>query len=266
MARDRLPETMTALFKRHDFHIHSNLSSCAVAQMTVPAIVERMAELEFEQIGIADHVYSPQAIRDVAIKAAAISARRPSLAVFVGVELCMVRPGVLAMPLAALKQADYVMTATTHYGVPWVDSPAMDSAAGVASYILDMLESASEMAEIDVIAHPLFVPSLVGRSQPFDNHAHMMELLDKDRLKRIVAKLHRNRIAVEISPRAMPDAVRPALLTFYRLCRETGVKFSFGSDAHRPEVMGMTRGLVPLVEALELEDEHIWTPGAGKAC
>ena len=44
---------------RYDFHIHTNLSACGDARMTLEAVVRECERLGHRSIGIADHVNHP---------------------------------------------------------------------------------------------------------------------------------------------------------------------------------------------------------------
>jgi histidinol phosphatase-like PHP family hydrolase len=259
------PDGPTALHRVLDYHVHSNLSECAFPEMSIPTIARRMEELGYEEVGILDHVYSPRAARDLEIKRHALAAapRRPRIRL--GAELCMVRPGQLNVPLKTLAGADFVMIATTHFGLPWIaDPPPGASRREIARYVLEMFAAAAELPEADVIAHPLCAFALVGPERPFPCFEEMVELFPESELDRVVGRLAANRIAVEISSKLAVPGVFAALLPFYVGCRDAGVRFAFGSDAHRLESLGMTRGLAPIVEMLELRDEHVWRPRSGR--
>ena len=75
---------------------------------------------------------------------------------------------------------------------------------------------------------------------------------------KIIAK--KNDIAMEISPRALARDQMYFRLKFYSLCKEAGLKFSFGSDAHSLDNVGQTWVVGELVKELGITDEDIWLP------
>lgn len=253
--------SLTSLYKVLDFHIHTNLSSCAFSLMSVPFILERMVELGYERIGIVDHVASERAARDVEIKRRAVAACG-GLEVHLGVELCLVRPGCFRLPPASLAGADYVIAAATHFGMPGVDDPPPGTSAEVADYVAAMFESAAAEGRVDIVGHPFCAPALLGPGRPFADMYEMMAQIGLDRLQPAIDRLARAGIAVELSAKMLSPTVFGALFPFFRRCRDAGVRFAFGSDAHRPESLGMTRGFAPIIELLEIGDEHVWQPAS----
>ncbi|MDI6829453.1 MAG: hypothetical protein QME62_13315, partial [Armatimonadota bacterium] len=62
----------------------------------------------------------------------------------------------------------------------------------------------------------------------------------------------------EISRRALGQL--DFSLKFYELCKDMGLKFTIGSDAHSLDYVGNLNEIQPIVEHLELVDEDIWLP------
>lgn len=178
-----------------------------------------------------------------------------SINVYIGCEADILSTSNSVVSSDLVEKTDFVMAAANHFHqADFVSQPTTTKARDVARHFLEMFTYAVGIGAVDVIAHPFYVmPGTFDPSAP--------ALLTKDDLLPAIELAARNRVAVEISRRALSPDQTEFLLSFYRLCKEAGVKFAIGSDSHQLQDVGRTRLVEPLVRELGLSDDDIWLPG-----
>lgn len=245
---------MTSLFEQCDFHIHSHLSGCAREEMRITDVLRACADRGLRHVGITDHIF-PSTDPDI------LHATRKELGridcgmnVYLGCEADVFAVGGHTVSVGVAAAVDYVMVSSNHYQLPWVSRPAGRSAEEIAGHFLEMFEYACSLDLVDVIAHPLCEVSGQFGQDCLNtlSDAQILGALDLART---------NRIAMEISPRALSRMHPVFRRRFYGLCREVGLKFAVGSDAHDLAAIGGTWALRGLVEELGVTDDEIWLPG-----
>jgi histidinol phosphatase-like PHP family hydrolase len=68
---------------------------------------------------------------------------------------------------------------------------------------------------------------------------------------------------MEISRRVFWPGQLDFCAPFYRQCKEAGLKFTIGSDAHRLDDVGNILVLQPLIDTLGLAETDFWSPRNG---
>jgi histidinol phosphatase-like PHP family hydrolase len=245
------------LFEKIDFHVHTCQSPCARPEMTVADIAERARRVGCEQIGLADHIFQPGDVGRITANSHSVLAQvERSPRFYVGCEVCLVRPGVLAADIGLLREAEFVLVAPNHFHLGTVAAPPDLTPRGLASYWLDLIASISEMRGVHAIAHPYrlgtYNAALGGRS--------IMELCPADRFESCIRRLAQRQIALEL--RSPEDATVgfDQHVDFYRRCAQLGVKLLVGSDAHWLASIGTTQRLAPLIQAADISDAQLWLP------
>jgi len=120
-----------------------------------------------------------------------------------------------------------VMIAANHYHLTdIVEQPRDESAHGLAEHALAMLEGAIETGMADIIAHPL-VLSRTGWLAPEETMRHFTP----ERLAPVLRKARERGVAMELNPRLV-ERFREFYAVFIPACRQHGVRFALGSDAH----------------------------------
>jgi len=103
-----------------------------------------------------------------------------------------------------------------------------------------------ETEPIDILANPLFLPAKIE---------HQAESLwTQERMQRIVRAAAAKRVAIEINARYRLPSPK-----FLKLARAAGVKFSFGSNAHGPDVGDLKYGR-EMVKELGLRRSDVFSP------
>jgi len=101
-------------------------------------------------------------------------------------------------------------------------------------------------APIDILANPTFLPAAVAK-----DHA---VLWTQERMEKIIGAALRYGVAIEINSR-----YRLPTETFLRIARKAGVKFSFGSNIHGPDV-GRLDYCVEMARQLGLTHRDLFAP------
>ena len=245
---------------RHNMHIHTFRSSCAHDEMVVAAIVERAVGAGIETIGLVDHVNlgSQREIAFLAEDRRDVERLSTPLKVLVGAEVTMLSPRRPAMTPQQVQGLDFVMVSSNHYHLSdIVEQPPSRSPESIAEHGLAMLEGAIETGMTDIIAHPL-VLTKVGWFAPDE----IMRHFTPERLAPVLRKAADRRVAMELNPRLV-ERFPDFYTMFIPACKEHGVRFALGSDAHSLESIayaedGVYRGAGPReLAALGVRDEDL---------
>jgi histidinol phosphatase-like PHP family hydrolase len=106
-----------------------------------------------------------------------------------------------------------------------------------------------EKEPIDIYVNPTFIPDQI--SKDYD------KLWTEERMKKVVAALARNGVAMEINDRyKLPSAA------FIRMAKESGVKFSFGTNNAGANDLGRCEYGLKMVQECKLGWQDFFVPGA----
>jgi histidinol phosphatase-like PHP family hydrolase len=245
---------ITPLFEQCDLHVHTSLSPCAMRDMHIRSIIDAADECGVRYLGLTDHIAEPQDSARVGITRRELESVKKPMEVFVGCEADIIDVGKQAVTREIRAEVDFVAVAANHFHARTVAQPEDESYDAVKRHFLAMLNYACSLEWVDVIVHPLNV--FPGTFDPT-----FLELMTDDELAEPIELAVKNGIAFEISPRALLDRAQIYFrLRFLGLCKEAGLKFSIGSDAHRLDAVGQTRVLAPIIRELGLTDDDIWLP------
>ena len=245
-----------SLYLRCDFHVHTVYSPCAQPEMTPANIIRAAKERGVEYLGISDHVFG---FTDPAVLKQARAAFPPSDGepeIFFGCEADVLAIGKTTVTREMLDTLDYIMMAANHFNNDWVklvEAPYSKDPVAVGKHFLKMFNYAVTLDYADVIAHPFYV-------MPGTYDVEAIYTLTESDLAPGIELAGANGIAVEISRRAIDPEHVEFMIPFYRLCKQAGLKFSIGSDAHTLEWVGRTEPLGDLIRELGLSDDDLWLP------
>lgn len=251
------------ILMRHNMHIHTFRSSCAHAEMIVPDIADRALAAGLEVIGLVDHVNigSEREIAFLAEDRRDVERLAAPLTVLVGAEVTMLAPHRAAMTRQQAAGLDFVMIAANHYHLTdIVEQPRGESPHGLAEHALAMLEGAIETGMARIIAHPLLL-GLTARLATEETLRHFTPA----RLARVLGKAGERGVAMELNPRLV-ERFRDFYAVFIPTCKEHGVRFALGSDAHTLDAIpyaedGIYRGAAPDdLAALGVREEDLIDP------
>ena len=254
----------------HDLHVHTYLSSCcADKEHQRPATVLAQARAAgVAAIGFADHLwvnpalppsgwYRPQDATQIARLRADLAALPPGASdgvlILVGCEAETTAPGRYGITPEFAASLDFVLLACSHFHMhSFVAQPASAAPRDVAEHLLAFFRAAVTSGLATSIPHPFVPCGFMGRFRETLAAISDAELLDACGL----AAAHG--VALEITPAFLPptklredgatwDLATPARLL--SLARQAGCKFTFGTDAHKPETLERRAELLPLAAA-----------------
>ena len=206
----------------YDLHIHSEFSD---GSGTIREIAKKAMSMELDTIAICDHFWPCLGSKKAGLKW--IEKRREqiwnlrsvykSLRILDGVEVDISSDGSHTGIAAPLDSFDIII-GSLHFGTS-------------STIWRSTIEKAVKKWRFDILAH-------------FDGY--LSSFLEEDG-KAVAKALVDNDIAVEISARY--ECRYPE---FYEIARDTGCKFTLGSDAHRIEYIGKLEQQKRIAESLEL--------------
>ncbi len=213
---------------RFNMHVHTWRSSCAKPEMLLESINRKARSAGLRYVGLSDHI-------DVAAHNDRPTRNREDLSMgswdvnfLVGCEATALSPSRVAVFDDVARRLDYVMVAANHYHLGVVENPARREASSYASHYLRMLEGVLGWGLADIVAHPFLHSKIARVLNPLD----VLECYDWDELERILVESAQRGLSFELRPGSL-SAAPEFFRELVRLCRESGVKFSLGSDAHR---------------------------------
>lgn len=231
----------------HDFHIHTNLSVCAVESATVVNYIERSRKMGLTKLGFADHFwdpavgycpndfYKPQNWEHVqTLKAELEALKTEDLKFYFGceAEYDPVNHGV-GITEETAEKFDFMIVPNshTHMMMPReLYHPYEKHVDFMVQAYKDIIESPVSKY-ITAMAHPFEAVCC-----PYDNSI-LINMISDDCFKYLFDRTAEKNIAVEINVAGMqrmsPEQVAEcAQMRMFRLAKECGCKLIFGSDDH----------------------------------
>ena len=232
----------------HDFHIHTYLSLCADPNATLDTFTEALQREELKKIGISNHFwdakipplsedgyFTMQNLDWIMRDMPAIEEMRKNtdIKVYFGceAEYDPVHHDV-AIAEETCEKFDYVIVPNshTHLVMPseyWLDY-AKHKEFAITAY-QDIIRS-KVSKYITAIAHPF---EMVG----FPHEEELLDTISDDEFRRLFDETAEKGIAFEINVAGMrhkneEEVASLYKMRLYRLAKECGCKFIFGSDAH----------------------------------
>lgn len=254
-----------------DFHMHTDLSTCAARDATMSRMVAAAREAGLKYVGISDHFHELNRAFGAMVDGNRRlmdeeKAKVPGISLFLGGEAQMDSPASCTMKPEIAEPLDYVLCACNHYHQRQVENPADRSPVGYARHYLQMVEGAIDTGFVDVIVHPFLHDKVRA------DHRAILDAYDKQELDRILDKAAAAGVAFELNP---DHAISAAdwFRDVYRSFCERGGKISLGSDSHAPAELGYRRADRPgerfawddLTGIFGLRPENLFLPRAGDA-
>ena len=229
----------------HDFHVHTHLSSCAKDSATIEHYVAKARELGIKKLGMADHMwdaavpgaskwYAPQDfdhIRKIREEIDAVEHEGIEFLIGCECEYDYAHRGV-ALTEAVAEQLDFLIVPNSHTHMTMPKS-LYESRRAHAEFMLqafyDIINSPVSKY-ITAIPHPFMAVCC-----PYPNSEAIAAITD-DEFRRCFAAAAEKGIAMEINPchfrHALPALYESQLLRMYRFIRESGCRFTLGTDSH----------------------------------
>jgi histidinol phosphatase-like PHP family hydrolase len=242
-----------------DIHVHTLRSPCGKEEM-IPADILRVAlDMGLDKIAITDHFYPVTDAFEIeetrqAFEEAQLLTGNP-IEIFFGCEAEIMGPGRTAGSTELAESLDFVMAGASHFQNKGItDFPEGSDDIEKALYFLRNFEYAVSLPWVDVIAHPFFV-------HPNALTPGAVEILENKHLRPSLEIAKENGVAMEMSRRIFHTPEQLIFSArFYALCKEIGLKFTIGSDAHELKDIGNIRVLRPFIKEMGLTDADFWMP------
>lgn len=239
----------------HDFHIHTGLSSCAKDKenATLEKYLENAREYGLKKLGFADHLwdsaikgaprwYQPQNVDHVlplkeklrAAKANGLLDEENKIQMYFGCEAEYdYAHRDVALTEAAAEQFDFVIVPNSHTHIV-MPKDYYEPHQRHADFMLQAYEdiiNSKVSRYITAMAHPF---QAVCCPYPY---GELIDLISDDQFKRLFDQTAEKGIAFEInmagvSRRTDEEIEKLPQIRLFRLAKECGCKFIFGSDSH----------------------------------
>jgi histidinol phosphatase-like PHP family hydrolase len=251
---------------RQDFHIHTRLSSCSSDPQQTPAnILKRAEELGLDQICLTDHFwdgsmpgasdwYKTQNLDHIRTSLVGFDLNKERRTkVFFGCETEYTGGSGIGTSHQTALEMDFVLIPISHFHMKgYVRPDHVTSAADVADLWVLRYE---ELLQLDLpwtrvgLAHVM--DCCIGNLQ----EEFLRQILKKP-VRDLFARTADKGIAVEINAASLfQGAAAQMNLEAYGLMKESGCKFTAGSDAHSLDRLGIINQAYVFAEKLGLKDD-----------
>ncbi len=255
----------------HDYHIHSQLSTCSNdPEQNANAILRYAINNGFNKICITDHFWDEKV-------AGASSWYRPQNYAHVssilplpesdtvkfcfGCETDLDKNMTLGISEDALERFDFIIIPTTHLHMTrFTIEEGQDSVQERAEIYVNRLDKLMDMSlpfEKIGIAH-LTCPLLAYDSADFDKHLRVLDTIDDKTYAELFTKIAKKGAGFELNftVERYSEEQYPRLLRPYKIARDVGCRFYLGSDAHNPrELDNAFSNFTKIIDLLKLEEK-----------
>lgn len=179
-----------------------------------------------------------------------------SIQILIGVESDLVDEGKLTINKEYAADLDYVIISASHFHLPGIKKPSSTKIVSIARHYVNMLKAALAYDFISIIAHPFKTPkNALGSPMEYMKHIPQKEYYE------IAEKAVKQGIAMEINGQlGLDQEYLQAIKPFVFVCKEVGVKFSYGSDAHHKMNLGPTNGIIQFIKSQNLTYKDFLSP------
>ena len=230
----------------HDFHLHTNLSLYAKREVTATDYVASARRLGLKKLGFSDHFwdaaidgankfYQPQHYEHICLlKPELEKLRCDDLQIYFGceTEYDPLHHGV-AITEATAEQLDFLLVPNSHTHM-MMPKDLYEPYEKHKQFMIDAYNNIinSEVSKyILSMAHPFEAVCC-----PYPNSI-LMKMMSDDEYKRVFDSTAEKNIAVEVNTSGMSAWDKQTILDsenlrMFRIAKECGCKFTFGSDSH----------------------------------
>lgn len=253
----------------HDFHVHTAYSPCArdKTQATPLRMIQEAERLSIKTVGFSDHFaqFPPYPLPKwqnsgkemIASLREDLQKIDTPIQILIGVESDLVEEGKLTINKEYAADLDYVIISASHFHLPGIKKPSSTKIVSIAQHYVNMLKAALEFNFITIIAHPFKTPkNALGTPMEYMQHISQKEYY------KIAEKAAEQGIAMEINGQlGLDQEYLQAIKPFFSICKDVGVKFSYGSDAHHKKNLQPTTGIIHFIQSLNLSYNDFLSPG-----
>lgn len=253
----------------HDFHIHSQLSSCSAdPEQSTARILQYAEDSGLTDICLTDHFwdedvpgasawYIPQ--NTPHLMEALPLPQSDRVRFHFGCETEMDKHGTIGLSEKKMELFDFIIIPTTHLHMAGFTIDGSADAAARADAWVSRLESVLNRDlpfEKIGIAH-LTCSLMAGRPSAF-NQADVLRLISDETMSELFALAAKRKVGIELnfSMAKYGGEMLVEILRPYQIAKKCGCKFYMGSDAHHVEqLLAAKENFRRIAERLELTEE-----------
>lgn len=250
----------------HDLHIHSHLSLCSNDPVQTPEAILAYGEKNgFKTLCLTDHMW------DAAVPGASpwyeqqpferICEALPlpesdKIRFLFGCETDQDRHLTVGVSPAVMDRLDFIIIPTTHLHMGGFTLDGREGVEERAELWCHRLEAVLNM---DMPFHKMGIAHLTCPLIFSGRYTEVLDRIPDGEYHRLMAKAAAVGVGIELnfSSFGLTEETRETVLKPYRIAKEEGCKFYFGSDAHGPAGLASAKeNFEHIVDLLELEESH----------
>ncbi len=232
----------------HDYHIHSQLSSCSRdKKQTKDAILQYARDNGFGRICVTDHYwdsavagptewYRPQDYAHISRSLPLPQDR--DVECFFGCETELRKDLVLGIPPKRYDDFSFIIIPTTHLDKPGF---TIDESEGTPEARARVWVARLEgLLHMDLPFHKIGIAHLACKAifpKSRESYIRTLDLIPNEDMVRVFTRAAELRCGIELNQKDMSftDDEADTVLRMFRVAKDCGCKFYLGSDSHHPE-------------------------------
>ena len=253
----------------HDYHIHSMISQCSSnPEQTAENILKYAKEHGFKSIALTDHFWD-EAVPGASnwyntyhkfsdISRALPLPTDPEVEFLFGCETDMDKNGVIGISKEKYDRFDFIIVSTTHMHMKdfTVNEEDYENPEALSRLWVERFDT---LLRSDLPFGKVGIAHLATRCIAVrDNmHVEVIKRVPKKEMQRLFTEAARLGLGIEINGDDIGyrDEDAEDVLRLFRIAKECGCKFYYGSDAHKPREFGVYTRFDRFVEALGLTED-----------
>ncbi|MBQ7921445.1 MAG: hypothetical protein IJ325_02570 [Clostridia bacterium] len=249
----------------HDMHIHSGLSFCSSNPEQNPRSLLAYAEKNnYKTLCLTDHMWD-SAVPGASDWLAAQNYEHVSKSLplpesdtvnfLFGCEVDVDKHLTLGISPAVMDKMDFFIISTTHMHMAGFTVEGNEDAAERAVLWCKRLDAVLNM---DLPFHKIGIGHLTCPHMYRENYVAVLNAIPTEEYHRLFAKAAKLGVGIELNfdSLTLTDKTREPTLLPYRIAKEEGCKFYFGSDAHNPgDLTDVVRNFENIVDLLNLTED-----------
>ncbi len=249
----------------HDLHIHSHLSLCSNdPRQSTEAILQYGEAFQYRTLCLTDHMWDravpgaagfyEQQDYDHIVKALPLPTSDKVRFLF-GCETELDRHLTLGISREVIDRLSFVIIPTTHLHMSGFTCTGQEGVEERAKLWCTRFDAVLNM---ELPFHKIGIAHLTCELMSPGHHIEVLNAIPVDEYHRLFEKAHKVGVGIELNFHAgqYVGAELEAMLRPYRIAKEEGCHFYFGSDAHHPDRLAAARAdFDSIVDLLGLTEE-----------
>ena len=257
---------------QHDVHMHTYLSRCSNdPDFLPPAIIKRSKANGIKVLGFTDHfwdklmpggdnnVYRNQDYDHVTEIHGMMPEKVDGIKILFGCETEYYGKGRIGISKETAALFDYVIAPTNHTLTAYAKEEGLTTPGEIARELINRFKEVLSFDVASGICHPLLP---LGFMEIGDK---ILNSMSREELNECFYMAREKCVSIEMNSctfannydRGTDGFTDTSFLRIFRIAKETGVKFHFGSDAHSLADIDRLQKLQPYIDELELTDDDI---------